>query len=494
MSYKKLLLFFFLVAARHLSAQNRTDTVETARKLAYAKNYNEAITLLQQFEIGHPKDINAVRLHGQILYWTKDFDGAFRLYEAALKVNPNPYVQLDYGRMLFQLNHLEEARVVLEDYLKTNSTDVEALNTLGTIAYWQGHPQKARLYFDQVLKPYPKNDWAVKYTTEINNATAPYLKVGGGYGEDSQSLSSVLGEVETGWYQSYLLAPKFNAQVQTFSGSGSDKQYYAFQGSNKFSFTAIKLDAIIAAGIYKNPSDNSIGWTGKLELDQKLSADFSIDASAERKPYFYTVSSLQQKVTADTYSIALVLNKPDSWLGWAGYSQQQFMDNNSVQSYGAWLLLPPLKLPGFRFYIGYAANYTNANTDYYIATSTVSQVLLTNNYNAIYTPYFTPKNQLETSVLASISYKPDPTFKISVNSKVGVYTTADKPYFYLDYNATHQLFIQKEFYSQKYVPIEINARMNYDISKKTAVEAGYTYLKTFFYNSSVARLGLNFKF
>ena len=88
MNYKKLLLFFFLAAAQHLSAQNRTDTVETARKLAYAKNYNEAITLLQQFEISHPKDINSVRLHGQILYWTKDFDGAFHLYEAALKVNP----------------------------------------------------------------------------------------------------------------------------------------------------------------------------------------------------------------------------------------------------------------------------------------------------------------------------------------------------------------------------------------------------------------------
>ena len=492
MNSKKFLLLFFLLSAKYLSAQNiKTDTVETARKLSYAKDYSEAIIMLQKFEANHPKDINSVRLNGQILYWMKDFDGAFHLYEAALKINPNPYVQLDYGRMLFQLNHLEEARIFLEEYLKTNSADVEALNTLGTIAYWQGHPQKAKMYFNLVLKQYPKNDWALKYTIEINDATAPYLKIGGAYADDSQPLSSVLGEIETGWYQSYLLSPKLNVQIQDFTEQGNQKELYSFQGSNKFSFPSIKLEATVAAGVYKSPADNSTGWAGKLELNQKLSSDFSLSAFVDRKPYFYTISSLQQNVTENTYSIALVLNKPGSWMGWAGYSQQQFMDNNAVQSYGAWLLSPPLKLSELSFYVGYAVNYTNANTDYFTATSTVSQVLLTNNFNGIYTPYFTPKNQLETSILASLIFKPDPAVKISVNSRVGVYTTADKPYFYLSQTTGN---IQKGFYSQKYIPVEINARLNYDLSKKTSLEAGYTYMKTFFYNSNIARLGLNFKF
>ncbi|MDB5153654.1 MAG: hypothetical protein JWR54_2405 [Mucilaginibacter sp.] len=496
MNCKILFLLVFLISTKYLSAQSleKTDTIELARKFGYSKNYQKAVSLLKQFEINHPKDINAVRLHGQILYWMKDFDTALSLYESALKINPNPYVQLDYGRMLFELNHLQNAKEVLEDYLKTNPLDVEALNSQGTIAYWQGEPKLARKYFQKVLDQYPKNDWALKYTDEINEAILPYLKISGAYASDSQPLSSVTGNIESGWYQSNLLAPKFIAQIQDFTASGNQTELYSFQGSNKFSFAGGKFAATITAGAYKSPADNSTSWTGKLELDQKLSSSFSISAFADRKPYFYTLSSLQQAVTENTYGIALALNKPESWMGWAGYNQQQFMDNNVIQSYGAWLLTPPLKLSDLSFYIGYAANYSNANKDQYIATSTVNQVLLTNNFNGIYMPYFTPKNQLETSVLASISFKPSSSFKFSVNSRIGVYTTADKPYFYLNYSASNQLIIQKDFYSQKYVPVEINGKLNYDISQKTSLEVGYTYLKTFFYNSNIARLGLNFKF
>jgi len=395
---------------------------------------------------------------------------------------------------LFQLNHLQTARQVLEDYLKTDSLNIEALNTLGTIAYWQGHPKMAIKYFRKTLDQYPKNDWALKYTNEINEFILPYLKISGAYAYDTQPLSSVLGNIETGWYQSNLLAPKFHAQIQDFTANGNQKELYSFQGGNNFSFTAIGLKAIIAGGVYQSPADNKTGWTGKLELDQKLSPAFSLSAFADHKPYFYTLSSLQQAVTENTYGIALVLNKPGAWMGWAGYSQQQFMDNNTIESYGAWLLLPPLKLSDFRFYIGYAVNYSNAANDNFMLASTVNQALLTYNLNGIYTPYFTPENQLENSLLVNLLFKPDPAFQVSVNSNIGIYTTADKPYFYFDYSASHQLIIQKAFYSAQFVPVAINAALNYNLSNKTSLQAGYTYLKTFFYTSNIARIGLNFKF
>lgn len=488
----KTLAFLILIANMHVAIAQapRLDNVEEARKLAYSKNYAEAVAMLQRVEASHPSDVNAIRLHAQVLYWMKDFDGAISLYQNFLQSNPNRYVQLDYGRMLYQLSRYKEAKPILEDYIKTDSQNVEALDMLGDIAYSEGHSETARQYFQKVLVQYPKNEWALKSMAELNLAASPYIKLLGAYANDSQPLSSTLGSIEAGKYFSNLLSPKLIAQIQSFDANGTNHQVSSFQLGNKFSFPTAKFDATFSGGFYQNPITSTSNWLGSIELNQKLSPAFSLNASASHQPYFNTISSLKQTVTYDTYIVALMLNKANGWMGWAGFIQQQYMDSNAIQSYAAWLLLPPLKLSDISFHIGYSVNFSNSNRDNFVATTPLAQARATNVVDGIYTPYFTPLNQLENSVLANLLFKPDQNIAISLNSRIGLYTVADKPGFFIGLPGNT---IQKRYVSEKYTPIELNAKFSYSISSKTSLDAGYTYLKTFFYNSNVARLGLYFK-
>jgi tetratricopeptide (TPR) repeat protein len=495
MNFKFIFLIISLVISKLTFGQitTRTDTIEIARNLSYQKKFQEAANLLKEYEIRHPKSINSVRLHAQILYWTQDFDGALDLLSRSMEINPNPYVQLDYGRMLFDINRLDESKKIMEDYLRKDKENLEALNTLGTIAYWQGEPTKAKAYFNNVLKQYPKNEQAIKYIAEINHLTRPYINLLGGYGNDTQPINVLAGQIETGWYQSKCLSPKLTLQTKSYDINNIQNSFHGLELGNKLSLTALKLDILMSGGIYKSPVENSNGWTGKLELNKKLSSIFSLSASAQHQPYFYTISSLQKEVTFDNYGLALVLNKPNSYMGWAGYNLQQFMDQNRITSYGAWLLLPPIKLSKLNLALGYSFNYANADQDYFISITPLSEAIVTKKVNGVYDPYFTPINQIENSVLANLQFKPSEAFNFSVNSRFGFYAIADRPGYVLNSGVRNQTSITKAFNSEKFTPVEINAAIDFKISKKTTLHANYSYLETYFYNNNLASLGLNIK-
>lgn len=494
MNLKFLFLIIFLITSKISLAQinSRTDTVEVARNLSNQKKFQEAADLLKQYETRNLKNINAVRLHAQVLYWMKDFDGALYLLAHAMEINPNPYLQFDYGRMLFELNRLDEAEKIMEDYLTKDAQNVEALNTLGTIAYWKGEPTKAKTYFNKVLKKYPTNEQALKFIVEINDSNRPYINLSGGYGSDTQPLSLVTGQIEIGWYQSKYFAPKLSLQSINYTENNS-QSFYGVQLGNKFSLIALKLDIIISGGIYKSPVENANGWTGKVELNKKLSSVFSLSASAQHQPYFYTLSSLQKEVTFDNYGLALVLNKPNGLMGWVGYNLQQFMDQNRISSYGAWLLLPPIKFSDFKFALGYSFNYANADQDYFIATTPLIKAIITKTVDGVYDPYFTPINQIENSVLANLQFKTNEVLSFSLNSRFGFYAIADRPGYVLNSGVRNQPSITKAFNSEKFTPVEINAAINFKVSKKTTLHGNYSYLETYFYNNNLASLGLNIK-
>jgi len=494
MNYRRFLLILFLACNMHASAQKtQTDTVEQARKLSYAKSYDKAVRMLSQFELSHPKDINSVRLQGQILSWENDYDNAFALYAAALQRNPNPYVTLDYGRMLFEQYHLQKAKEILLALLKTDPQNVEALNTLGTIAYWQGHTRLALKYFKLVTAQYPKNSWAVKYVDQMRDDGTPYLAINESYLSDSQPLKTISSNIETGWYSSFLFSPKIDVSAQDFNINGNSKQLYAYKAGNTFSFNSLNLKATATVGGYRTPVDNSTSWTAGLALDEKITSDIDLNAFGAHVPYFNSLASLQQKVTYDTYGANLTYNPADSWYGWIGFNRQRYMDNNNIQTAGISVLSPPLQVTDFSFYIGYSFNYSNADNDEYQPNITIAQAESGTKISGVYSPYFTPKNQLENSVLANVSYKPDSAFTISINSNIGAYTIADKPYFYLDYNTSQQLEFVKGFYRAGFVPVQATAALSYTLSGSVSLQGNYTYIRTFFYNSSLANLGIKIK-
>lgn len=490
-----------MVTSRFLLAQsiNTKDTVEIARQLSYEKNYPDAVSLLAAYEKSHPDEINSVRLHGQILYWMEDYKTAFELYESYLKNNPDQhYLKLDYGRMLFELEKYDEAKVLVSDYLKTDTANVEAKNMLGTIAYWQGQPKVAISYFQNVLYQYPTNEWALKYMNEINLVTAPYIIIKSGYTDDTQPLSYIYSNLESGWYISSLLFPKIIFQMQNFDDGAEKKNSSFFQIENKFSFPKIIMYSTVSAGLMKSPVKDETKWIGSIELNKGISRYISLSAIAGRIPYFHTLSSLEMTVMQNNYSVSFFYNKSNSWNGNAGYFFQQFDDNNYVQSLYAWLLSPPVNFSIFKIHIGYGFNYSDSKENRFVSIKPLNEIITNYNSNVKitgeYNPYFTPKDQQIHSVLGNIFFSPLESVTFFVNGNIGLYAVAEDPYLFLDENMNNEIIINRDFASKKYFPLEIIGKINYSISQKVSLEADYTYLQTFYFKSNSLNLAFKYTF
>jgi hypothetical protein len=497
----KFSILILILICQFLSAQPGVvkDTVETARQLSYEGNYKDAVQLLSTYETDNPNEINAVRLHAQILYWMEDYNAAFQLCESYLKDNPEEhYLVLDYIRMLFEQERYEKAKLLLSEYLKIDSSNVEANNMLGTIYYWQGNPETSLSYFHNVLIVFPANEWALGFVNQIRQATTTYLNIKSCYSDDTQPLKTIDTKLQAGWYSSNLLMPEVIIQEKFFNRDGSNNSSFQFSIGNKFSFSKILTDVFVSGGIYTTPGSKKANWIGKFGVTKKLLKYISSTASVSRNQYLYTLSSLQQTIIYENYSVALIYDEPGSWNGNAGFTHQNFADNNYIQSAYAWLLLPAIEFSIFKFKFGYAYNFSNSKENRFKPVKSLNELTAefntTSNIVGEYNPYFTPRNQNIHSVLGTISFNPVEMFSLTVNLNAGVFSRADTPYLYLDKITNEEIVIRTGYVSKKYIPLEIVGQININFSQNVFLELKYAYSRTIFYNSNSAQLGINYKF
>lgn len=490
-------LFCFLFSCSQLFAQ--LDTTETARQLSYLHKYAEADALLSAFEKTHHNDINAVRLHAQILYWMKDYSAALNLCSFYLKNNPEwHYLKLDYSRMLFELQMWKKAKVALLEYQASGNSNIEAKNMLATIAYLQGKTKTSEKQFKAVLQDYPTNEWANNYLNKIRNAKAPDVKLSSGYSSDTQPMSALHAGIETGVYRSHWLAPKLIIQWQQADSGNNPATTYSTEISNKFFFSNLKTEIQISGGIVNPLATNSIKGIGSMELKNQFHKNFSLELSAARKNYQYTLSNFNTAILHSDYSIALAYYHEKKGSGKSAYTYQQFDDNNSVQQYYAWILSPALSLSKFEFYLGYNFNYSSSQNNRYNLTTTPLQAIVqfdeTGKIPAAYSPYFTPQNQQIHSLLANVIFTTGKKTSIALNANYAVFAKAESPYLYFDNNENNQLIIVRDYYTQKYTPLELNASFKLKPTIKFGIELTYKYQKAFYFEQHSAFLSLTYRF
>ncbi len=496
-----LLLSLFLIP--YISfAQSRGyyDTLNMARQRMDENKIDQALLILEACEKTHPRNVDVIRLRGQALYRSNDFDKTLNYFRKAVQKNSEAIVlKMDFGRILFDMNLLDEAKSVISEYHKAEPTDVEAQLILGTIAYWQGKPpRQAFRYFDPVLTKYPNNLRALALVKEIHQATSPWTKISSGYYSDSQPLQASLFEFGTGLYQSSWMQPMFQAQIRNMDDGSANHQTESFQFANKSTFLKSKTETLVKVGIFNSSWTTEALWTGGLELNQKLSKTFALSGSIERSPYFYTVKSLRINVVQTNYSGSLGREMINSWSGKVYYNVQQFNDNNQVKTFSVWLLLPVVKSSVLKFDLGYAYHHANSKSNTFVNDKPLSEIAA--NYypgytiTGIYDPYFTPQNQYINSVLANITINLVKTFKLSVKTNAGVYAMVDNPYFYMNYNKAQQLVLEKGYSQLQYFPIEIKGGFNWSLSDKVKLELEYIYSKTFFFNNNTVNAGLKINF
>ncbi len=480
-------------------APSSADTLNKVKQLKTSGSIKQAFALLKSYYKNHSADFNTTWLYAQTAYTNNRFKLSKKLYQKAAEAQPaNYYLKLDYASTLVNIADFKQAKPILAAYKSYDSTNTKLLVDLAKIDLAQGNYNGAQKEANTVLTKEPGNTDALAVLDQLNFAKASWVKVKANYNIDSQPLQTITPALEAGIYLHPAATLKLNLQTPVFINNGILKNAQWFQVGDQSAFHKAGFQLAFDAGIIKQPFENKISWTVNLELKQLLLKHLVLQAEAERKPYYYTISSLDTLVMVNRFSAYAEWNDLNSWNGRIAFEFNQFNDKNYTLGGNAWVFTPPLKVSVLEARIGYAYSFNTAKNNRFVPEKTLAQIL--NPYDAtaaitgVYDPYFTPNNMQVHAALISITIHPVKIFDIGFNANVGFYANTLNPYFYLNKDANNNTYIAKDYSKEKFTPMEFSAYALVRITKKISLKADYTYRKTYFYTSNSAGLGLKINF
>ncbi|GAA4467616.1 hypothetical protein GCM10023189_51620 [Nibrella saemangeumensis] len=483
------------------------DTVEYARARAYANDFAEADRLLSLYTLTH-NDINAYRLHAQVLYWMKAYSRAEAVYETALATYPDvPVVKLDYGRMLFELGRMKRAEDLLNDYLPHDPRHAETHMLLTYVDLWQGNSQAARNRIAQLRLWYPDNKDIETLAGTVYAQTGTTFRAGCSYRADDQPLRKVSYTLEAGRADTWWFSPVVRFRMDNFTVSTTTYTTQWLQAGNTVTLGRMGLTVQGSAGLFtarypgkKNGTgagDQAVSeLTGSLQVTQKLTPSLFLELGGDRQPYQYTIASIQTPLLPYVAQASLRLNKADAWLGKAGYEVQQFRRTGRVTTAYGWLLAPLLTTKRVDLKAGYAITYTDADRSTFVPALSLNSILT--NYRpdtpirGVYDPYFSPANQLVNALLASARLRVVKGVELSAKANAGIWASAGNAYLYLDNGPGNTVVLNRDFGTMRYHPVVLEGDLRVTCSRHISLQASYTYSSLFFYKSHQASVDLKY--
>ena len=460
---KFLLIFFvfcFVIPVKSLFAQSKADTLEEAKHLKNKKKFKEAFALLEKYQAYHPNDLNTVWLCAQTAYLIKHFKTSEKEYKKAIQLDPhNAYLLLDYDLMLVNSGDLEKAKPLLRSYYSWDPTNIEVIISLAKISLWQCDYDNAEWFVKKALALNPKNKSAIAIQDEIFSAKSPWGEISILHSSDDQPLQNTTPVFEGSLYNNALSFLHFNFQIPAFITNYNTTNALWFQAGNRSVLSKQNMKINIDLGLLKYPASKNVAVTGNLQLDKTIINHLIFSVQAERKPYFYTLSSLNNVVTDNHYSISASWSNPDKWNGKTAFDLDHFNDKNSISTFSAWCMSPPLKASIAEFRVGYGFNNSTSKENRFVAIKTLSEIIDSSYYhpaiNGNYNPYFTPDKQTIHSVIASVAVHPLKTLDIGAKISYGFYAVTQCPYLFLDTLNSGKSYIAKDYFKENSQQIEV---------------------------------------
>ncbi len=490
-------LFSLFLLTVHISdAQSVQDTIERAKQLRDKGNLCKALKLLGPYHAVHPDDLNSAWIYAQISYWAGRYKKSQSLYEQAIHLHPgNLYIQLDYAKMLVDIGKYAKAQPYLQNYLNYDSTNVQAQLAMAKMSFWKGHYREAASRAEALIKVAPDDQASSNLLDEITLARSPWLGLNASYYTDNQPLQTISPVIESGISLHALSTLRFRIRTPVFYQNGTFTNALWLQAGNSMFIWKGRWRINADAGILKYPYKNTIAWTGSLGVEKTSFHHLVVAAKVERKPYFSTGSSVDTVINENYVAAAIGWDNMNSWNGKVSFNLDYFLaDKNSIYSFTAWGLAPPIKASVFDFRLGYGFGYSTTDENRFEPVGKKADIIA--NYDStigikgIYYPYFTPDDQAIHSALISIGVHPVKGFDIGISGNLGVYATAQIPYFYLDTNSFGSIVIKKGFSKERYFPFTVSAFAAIQLSKKISLRADYSYNSTYFYTSHYVGLQL----
>lgn len=496
-----LFLVIFLFSSEGIAqTQGYYDSLAKAKSILNEGQISEAVKLLQSMEEVYPGDENIMRLRGQAFYWSKDFEMTKAYFSRSIEAYPSlQFIKLDYGRILFQLQSYREATPILESYLISNPEDPEANILLAQMNYWQGgSPKISYAYLEKILTPFPDNEAAKSVKLEIEQATAPKITLQVGNFSDSQPMRYSFLEGSFGLYQAALLQPEITASISSYQ---TDQLISFFTLRNTSSFTQTGTSVTLSAGYTASNSwEKGVGLYG-IKLDQKIKSGFTLNLSAAKESYFYTLASLDQVITPTMLKASFGRDYGGNFSGRLWIQNATFQDDNAVNAFGAWFLYPVLKLPLVRLEFGYAYTHGDSKEVRFGPTLPIQGRVSTTDIGTVipgsYQPYFTPINQQIHGLMGKITFSPSTSIKLDASTNIGVKATIDNPnmiYYGVGNSPANRPIVEDDLFlilnPLSYTPWDLAFNFEWELSDYSALRFSYVHQTTVFFNSN----SLNLKF
>lgn len=477
-----------LLAAVTNSAGQETDTLTAAKELSAQHKYKEACQLLESYYAHHQDELYAGWLYASALHQEKKYKRSQAVFDSTILLFPdNIDLKLDYAMKLAEAGASREAMYQLNEMGSSLPDAYQQLVSLtkARIYYWQGAYDKAEKEVEQALAISAGDPQAVSLKKSIDQARSNWLVVDASYSTDDQPLQIITPSVKTIFYHNAMFtwgasfdAPVFLETEKTLSGQWLD-------GFAKFSFLGPKITLKINAGGLRLPATD-FDWTAGVHLDKTIWKHLSAGLSAERLPYMATLTSLNKKVMQARYSAYVSWIDPNGWMGNASYDLNSFPSfDNHYYTAGVWLVTPALKLSVFSFKAGYGFSYSDSKESTYVSDKSLNEIIdnwdTTTVVTGVYDPFFSPNKQSVHSAILIITAVPVPKLNISLTANYGFLAKAQTPYLYLDKHNNGEIYIHREFYEDRYHPLQFDGKISYDISGDFSIYGYYTYQRTNFY-------------
>jgi hypothetical protein len=493
----RLFYVFLLLISYTAQAQNQIDTIGTCKKLINTGKTAEAYALLKVYTSRHPRDFSTVWYTARIAAWNWDTKNSKQYYEQAIALQPKDhYIKLEYGKMLVDVGQYDEALDYLNDYISFDHNSLEAQLYLITAYFYKGNTDLA-LETINSLPDNQKNDPAVKKLQhQVLLYRSTNISLNTIYSTDDQPLTIIMPSLEVSQKLDDIWDWYAKGGTNLFNNDTLHHSAYFAQIGNHFYFKKIKTQAEAAIGVSNLSTTNKFSGTGKLSVSKKLFNIFAINLQAERLPYLYSISSTETNVMQTNLIAALVVDDYKHFTGRIQYLNQLYNDNNSIQSYSAWLLKQVWKNKIFKFKLGYAFAYSNANKTAYTSTISIDsaeKAASTQAIPAIYNPYFTPATQKINGLLFWAEIKFDRKTSLTLSGNIPVYATLLNPKIYLDSTSSSNVKFATSFSPEQYTPMDLKADFSYKASEIFLLNIGYQYMRTSFYTAQYVNVSLHYK-
>ena len=357
---------------------------------------------------------------------------------------------------------------ILRQHLRRVPGDTRAEAMLAETLYWQGDFTAALRHFEQVLAADPMHVTARRAVYEIRAASAAWVHVQAEQQTDNQPLDRIGASLTAGFFMTPLWSLSGRVAPARHESGALHFELLRAEAAVSGYLPAARLQVNLMAGSAEE-------FVGRAGLTLRPGGGVAFGGGVERDLYTHTIASLTERVMVTVPHVEATLDRA-GWLGEAGGRLDVYPDDNQMTTLYLWLLAPLLRSSNTLLQAGYAGSWQDAERSRFAA-------------GGQYRPYFTPEQEQQHGVAASLVIWSAAGARLQVNGSYGVHARRDVPSVLAGPGPRDPI----SFTTQSFHPYDVRLAGTLPVANRWTIGAAAQRMRTAFYRSTTIRAHITYR-